>query len=103
MEGRRTAAEVWVQENASVGDGARHGTCAWRADGREARRRERLPELGVLGCGSCHAVDLVQGEGESRDAMTTHSADAADIQNCKACGLSRINWGLFLLGYRMLT
>jgi hypothetical protein len=37
---RSTAAEVWVRENASVGEGARHGPSAWRADGREARRRE---------------------------------------------------------------
>jgi len=36
------------EENASVGGGARHGPCAWRADGREARRREEAPEPGDL-------------------------------------------------------
>ena len=48
------------EDDERVVQSARHGTRAWRADGREARRRERAPEPGGLEWMSCHAVRLVQ-------------------------------------------
>jgi hypothetical protein len=64
----RRGDERW-EERERVVQGARHGTSAWRAEGREARRREGAPEPGGLEWMSCHAVRLVQ-HASWRDTQT---------------------------------
>ena len=70
LRARRRAERLWNRaiakhrrkakrsgERGRVVQRARHGPSAWRADGREARRRSEAPELGVSRGFPCHAVD----------------------------------------------
>ena len=72
-----------MEENAGVGDGARHGTRAWRAGGREGRRRERLRSLGTFDVGSAMQCARVRwrcvAEGGSIDWADGLSAEVRDV------------------------